>query len=84
VSTGTVVRDFDATNMAPTQKDKSLLSSNGRPQFQEHKRSWNEHKLGQVVPTGPETKNDCAGEGQQQFTGLENGRPWTALVCRAI
>jgi hypothetical protein len=23
------------------------------------------------VPTGPETKNDCAGEDQQQFTGLD-------------
>jgi hypothetical protein len=24
-----------------------------------------------VVPTGPETKNDCAGEDQQKFTGLD-------------
>jgi hypothetical protein len=23
------------------------------------------------VPTGPEIKNDCAGEDQQQFTGLD-------------
>jgi hypothetical protein len=22
-------------------------------------------------PAGPETKNDCAGEGQQQITGLD-------------
>jgi hypothetical protein len=46
VSAGALVRNCCATNMAPTQKDKPLLSSKRRPHFQTHKRSWNERKLG--------------------------------------
>jgi hypothetical protein len=41
-----------------------------RPHFQTHKRFWNEHEFGHEPPTGPETKNNCAGEGQLQFTAL--------------
>jgi hypothetical protein len=26
-----------------------------------------------IAPTGPDTKNDCAGEGHQQFTELVAG-----------
>jgi hypothetical protein len=46
VSVGTLVLNYSATNVAPTQKDQPLLSSKRRPHFQTHKRSWNEHKLG--------------------------------------
>jgi hypothetical protein len=40
------VRNYGATNVAPTQKDKHLLSSKTRPHFQTHKWFWKEHKLG--------------------------------------
>jgi hypothetical protein len=39
------------------------------PQFKTHKNL--ERKIWQWVPTGLETKNDCASEGQQQFIGLK-------------
>jgi hypothetical protein len=34
-------------------------------------KSLNIEKIWSWVPTGPETKNYFAGEGQQQFTGLD-------------
>jgi hypothetical protein len=46
MSVGTVVQNYGATDVAPTQKDKPLLSSKRRPHFQTHKLSWNEHELG--------------------------------------
>jgi hypothetical protein len=72
---GILVRNYGAINVAPTRKDKPLLSSKRRPHFQTHKRPWNERKFGHGVPTGRETKNDCAGENQQQIIGLN----WTGL-----
>jgi hypothetical protein len=53
---GYSLASYGATNVAPTQKDNSLVSSSRRSQFQAHKRSWNEHKLGQVISTGPKPK----------------------------
>jgi hypothetical protein len=47
---------YGATNVAPTQKDKPLLSSKRRPHFQTHKGPWNEHKLGHVSRWGPKRK----------------------------
>jgi hypothetical protein len=55
-----------ATNVAPIQKDKPLSSSKRTHHFQTHERIW----IRPWVPTGPKTKNDCAREGQQQFTEL--------------
>jgi hypothetical protein len=42
--------------------------SKRKPHFKtrKKKKQWKEE-----VPTGPETKNDCAGEDQQQFTGID-------------
>jgi hypothetical protein len=42
---GALFRNYGATNMAATQKDKPPLLPKSGPQFQTHKRSWNEHKL---------------------------------------
>jgi hypothetical protein len=39
-----------------------------RPHSQTHKWSWNEQKFGHGSRRAPENKNDCAVEGQQQFT----------------
>jgi hypothetical protein len=52
VSAGTLVRNYDATNMAPTQTDNHL-SSKRTSHFQTHKRSWKEHKLGHASWRGP-------------------------------
>jgi hypothetical protein len=52
VSAGTLMRNYGATNVAPTQKDKPLLSFK-RPRFQTYKPCWNEYKW---VPTELETK----------------------------
>jgi hypothetical protein len=45
-----------------------MLFGKRMPYLQTHKLSWNEQTFGKWVPTRPETKNDCAVEGQQQFT----------------
>jgi hypothetical protein len=45
MSAGVLIRNYGATNVAPTQKDKPLLSLERRPHLQTHKRSWNERKL---------------------------------------
>jgi hypothetical protein len=48
---------------------KPRLSSKRRPHFKTCK-SLERTKICLWVPTGPETKNDYAGEDQRQFTGL--------------
>jgi hypothetical protein len=70
VSAGTPVRNYGATNVVPTQKDKPLLTSKRPPHFQTNKGSWNKH-VRSWVTTRPETKNDCAGKGQQQLHVLD-------------
>jgi hypothetical protein len=51
---------------------RPLLSSKRRPQLKTRK-SLERTKVWSSVPTRRLTKNDCAGEGQQQFTALD----WT-------
>jgi hypothetical protein len=46
VSAGTLMRNYGATNVAPTQEDRPLLSSKRRPRYRTRKRSWNEYELG--------------------------------------
>jgi hypothetical protein len=54
------VLNYGTTNAASPQTDHPLLSS---PHFQKH---WRKRtKIWPQVTTGPETKTDCAGEGQQ-------------------
>jgi hypothetical protein len=36
------------------------------------------------APRGPETKNDCAGEAQEQYTGLEGVATETQGVCKSV
>jgi hypothetical protein len=55
--------------MAPTQKGKPP------PRRRDPNLVSERTQIRPCVPTGPETKNDCAGECQQQFTGLD----WTAV-----
>jgi hypothetical protein len=50
--------------------DRPVLSSKRRPHLKTRKKSL-ETKIWLWVSTGPGTKNDCAGEGQQRFTGLD-------------
>jgi hypothetical protein len=44
VSAGVLMRNYGATNVAPTQKAQLLFSSKIRLHFQTRKWSWNEHK----------------------------------------
>jgi hypothetical protein len=46
-SARTLVQNYGATNMVPTQKDKTLHLSRRRPHFQTHTQRWKKHKLGQ-------------------------------------
>jgi hypothetical protein len=46
-----------------------VLSSKCRLHFKTHRS--HETKIWSWVPRGPETKNNCAGENQQKFTGLD-------------
>jgi hypothetical protein len=46
INAGTLMLNYGVKNVVPTQKDKPLLSSNGRPDFQTYKQFKNEHKLG--------------------------------------
>jgi hypothetical protein len=59
LSASTLVRNYHATNLAPTQKYQPLLSPKRRPQFQTHKGSWNEHKFGHGYRKGPKPKRLC-------------------------
>jgi hypothetical protein len=63
LSGGKLVLNYGATNVSPTQKDQPLLLSNTQTVL-ERTDIWS------WVPTGPEAKNDCAGEGQQQSTAM--------------
>jgi hypothetical protein len=49
----------------------SLLPASG--EISKRVKIRKEQKYGHGVPTGPQTKNDCAGDDQQQFIGLN----WT-------
>jgi hypothetical protein len=49
-SAGTLVQNYGATNVAPTQKDKPLLSSKRGTHFQTRKRSWNQEQECWQVP----------------------------------
>jgi hypothetical protein len=49
---------------------RPLLSSKRRPHLKTRRSFWRT-KIWPWVPTMPETKNDRASDGQQQFTGLE-------------
>jgi hypothetical protein len=53
-----------------TSSIRPLLSSKRRPHFKTRK-YMQRTKILSWVPTGPDTKYDCAGEDQQQFTGLD-------------
>jgi hypothetical protein len=57
---------------AYSERQNPRLSSKRRPHFKIYKRSSKDIKRS-WFPTEPEGKNDCAGEGQQQFTELD----WT-------
>jgi hypothetical protein len=54
---------------------RPLLASKRRPHFKTRK-SVERTKIWSWVPKGPETKNDFAGEDQQQFTGMD----WAGYV----
>jgi hypothetical protein len=53
VSAAKIVLNYGATNVAPTQKDKPLLSSKRRPHLQTQKWSWKEQKLSYDSRRGP-------------------------------
>jgi hypothetical protein len=57
--------------MSPTQKEKPPPVVTAFPNTQA---VLERTKIKSCVPTGPETKHDCANEGQQQITGLESRR----------
>jgi hypothetical protein len=59
-----------------TPSTKGVTRSSETPPLGEHEPNFQTHKIlrrikiWSWVPTGSETKNDCAGEDQQQFSGL--------------
>jgi hypothetical protein len=58
VSVGTLLRNYGATNVAPIRKDKRLLSSKSRPNFQTYKLSWNEKNV-VMCPDGARKQELC-------------------------
>jgi hypothetical protein len=56
VSAGALVLSYGATNVAPTQKDRPLLSWMRRPHVETHQRSWNEHKFFHGLRRGPKPR----------------------------
>jgi hypothetical protein len=54
-----------------------VISSNQTPQLFKTCKSLRRTKIWSLVSTGSETKNDCAGEGQKQFIGLN----WKRVVA---
>jgi hypothetical protein len=64
VNAGTLVANYSAMIVAPTQKDQPLFSLKRRPRFQVHKKSFGTNADLIMDPDGPETKYACAGEEQ--------------------
>jgi hypothetical protein len=58
------MRNYGVTNLAPNSPRRGDPISV----------SWSEHKFGRGSERGPETKNDCADEGQQEYTGPRPGK----------
>jgi hypothetical protein len=56
LNAGTVILNYEAKNMAPTQKDQPLPSSKRWPRFQTHERTWNEQKYGHVPRGDPKRR----------------------------
>jgi hypothetical protein len=63
-----LVLNYSATNVAPTQKDQSLLPSKRTSPLQNMQVVLEQTKIWSWIPTGIKIKNDCAG--QQQITAL--------------
>jgi hypothetical protein len=57
---------------------RPLLSSKRRPRFI-HIKIWNEKNM--VIC--PETKTDCGGKGEQQFTAMLRSEPWLTVSYRS-
>jgi hypothetical protein len=58
--------EYDATNVAPTQKGQPLIEEEAP--FPTTQMVFELTKTWSWVPTRPEANNDCAGEVQQQFS----------------
>jgi hypothetical protein len=69
VSEGTLVLNYGATNVAPTQEDQPSLLAKEKTAFKNIQTVLEWTEILSWVSTGLETKNDCADEGKQQFTG---------------
>jgi hypothetical protein len=72
-----------ATDVAHAQKDQAPPVFEEETTFQNIQTVLELRKIWSCVPTAPETKNDYAGEGQQQFTGPGTIR-LTGLTLRLI
>jgi hypothetical protein len=71
VSVGTLVLNYGATNVAPTQKDEPLLSSKRRHHFETHKRSWKEQNFGHGSRRGPKPRTVVLAKASSNLMGLE-------------
>jgi hypothetical protein len=76
LSTSTLMQNYCATDV-PCQKDNPSSSRRGDPII-EH---INGLGLNVNSVMGPETKNGCAGEGQQPFTGLNRTGSSLSVSC---
>jgi hypothetical protein len=56
VSAGTLMLNYGATNMAPSQKDEPILSSKRGPHFRTNIRPWNEQKFGYSYRRSPKPR----------------------------
>jgi hypothetical protein len=77
VSAGTLIRNYGATNSAPTQIDQPLLSSKKRSHFQTHKRSCKEHLLDHGSGRGPKPRMTALARTSSNlldWSGLNCGR----------
>jgi hypothetical protein len=68
VSAGKLFLNYGATNMAPTLRRGGPISKH-----------INDLGTNKNMVMGPDTKNDCAGEGHQQFTAMLCSGPWLAV-----
>jgi hypothetical protein len=84
VSAGTLVRNYGATNLAPTQKDKPLLSSKRRPHFKTRKRSWNEQKFGHGSRGGPKPRTTVLARTSSNILDLERDLMFCSRFWRHV
>jgi hypothetical protein len=71
ISAGSFVLNYGATNLAPSQKDQSPLSSKRRSHLKTCKWSWNEQKFGHGSQGGSKPRTTLLAKASRNILDLD-------------